>query len=35
MVGYELDEIHEVALGRWTLEELLQRGPRRRRKKNT
>lgn len=32
MAGYELDEIHEVALGKCTLEELLQRGPRRRRK---
>jgi hypothetical protein len=33
MSGYRLDEIYEVALGKCTLEELLQRGPRRRRKK--
>jgi hypothetical protein len=35
MAGYGLDEIHEVALGRCTLEELLQRRPRRRRKKSS
>jgi hypothetical protein len=33
MAGYGLDEIHEVASGRCTLDELLQRRPRRRRKK--
>jgi hypothetical protein len=33
MAGYGLEEIHEVALGRITLEELLQRRPRRRRRK--
>jgi hypothetical protein len=32
MAGYRLDEIYEVALERCTLDELLQRGPRRRRK---
>lgn len=34
MAGYELDEIYEVALGKCTLEELLQRRPRRRRRKS-
>jgi hypothetical protein len=33
MSGYGLDEIYEGALGKCTLEELLQRGPRRRRRK--
>jgi hypothetical protein len=33
MAGYALEEIHEVAQGRCTLEELLQRRPRKRRKK--
>jgi hypothetical protein len=33
LAGYALEEIHEVAQGRCTLEELLQRRPRNRKKK--